>query len=64
MQPIVAERRDFIDPRANPFFESARARYFLARRQGRVVGRIAACVDSRFNRFQARATGSAWPRLR
>lgn len=57
VQPIVAERRDFIDPRANPFFETARATYFLARRQGRVVGRIAACVDSRFNRFHGTREG-------
>ncbi|MBL8937251.1 MAG: N-acetyltransferase [Archangium sp.] len=57
VQPIVAERRDFIDPRANPFFEAARATYFLARRQGRVVGRIAACVDSRFNRFHGTREG-------
>lgn len=57
VQPIVAERRDFLDPRTNPFFEAARATYFLARRQGRVVGRIAACVDSRFNRFHGSRDG-------
>lgn len=57
VQPIVAERRDFLDPRINPFFENARATYFLARRQGRVVGRIAACVDSRFNRFHGSRDG-------
>jgi GNAT superfamily N-acetyltransferase len=57
VQPIVAERRDFIDPNVNPFFESARAAFFLARRQGRVVGRIAACVDTRFNRFHGARDG-------
>jgi GNAT superfamily N-acetyltransferase len=49
--PIVAERRDFLDPNVNPFFQRARAVYFLARRNGKTVGRIAACVDSRSNRF-------------
>lgn len=49
--PIVAERRDFLDPQVNPFFQEARAAYFLARRHGKVVGRIAACVDGRYNRF-------------
>jgi hypothetical protein len=49
--PIVAERRDFIDPAINPFFTEARAAYFLARRGGAVVGRVAACVDARYNRF-------------
>ena len=49
--PIIAERRDFIDARVNPFFQQARAAFFLARRGGRVVGRIAAVVDTRYNRF-------------
>lgn len=49
--PIVAERRDFIDPKVNPFFGQARAAFFLAKRRGRTVGRIAAVVDSRYNRF-------------
>jgi GNAT superfamily N-acetyltransferase len=49
--PIVAERRDFLDPKVNPFFQQARAAYFLARRGGKTVGRIAACVDSRYNHF-------------
>ncbi|MCA2978503.1 MAG: N-acetyltransferase [Myxococcaceae bacterium] len=57
VQPIVAERRDFIDARINPFFEAARATFFVARRGGRVVGRIAACVDTRFNRFHGSRDG-------
>ncbi|MCC6336128.1 MAG: N-acetyltransferase [Myxococcales bacterium] len=48
---MVAERRDFLDPKVNPFFEHARVAYFLARRNGKVVGRVAACVDSRYNHF-------------
>jgi GNAT superfamily N-acetyltransferase len=55
--PIVAERREFIDPAANPFFQSARASTFLARRAGRVVGRIAAVVDERYNRFHGTRDG-------
>jgi hypothetical protein len=57
VQPIVAERRDFIDERINPFFETARATFLLARRGGRVVGRIAACVDTRYNRFHGTRDG-------
>lgn len=57
VQPIVAERRDFIDPKVNPFFESAQATFLLARRGGQVVGRIAACVDTRFNRFHGTRDG-------
>lgn len=55
--PIVAERREFIDPAINPFFQSAQARYFLARRHGRVVGRLAAVIDERYNRFHGTADG-------
>ncbi|MFZ5444702.1 MAG: N-acetyltransferase [Myxococcota bacterium] len=55
--PIVAERRDFLDPKENPFFEQARAALFLARRHGKVVGRIAAVVDSRYNRFHGTQDG-------
>jgi hypothetical protein len=55
--PIVAERRDFLDPRRNPFFAQARAALFVARRGREVVGRIAAIVDSRYNRFHDTADG-------
>lgn len=55
--PIVAERRDFLDPKENPFFEQARAAFFLARRHGKVVGRIAAVIDSRYNRFHGTHDG-------
>jgi GNAT superfamily N-acetyltransferase len=48
---IIAERRDFVDPSRNPYFSHARAAFFLAYRQGRVVGRIAAVNDSRHNQF-------------
>ncbi len=49
--PIVAERRDFIDTSVNPFFQHARGAFFLARRHGKVVGRIAAVNDARYNHF-------------
>lgn len=55
--PIVAERRDFLDPKENPFFEQARAAFFLARRHGKVVGRIAAVIDNRYNRFHGTHDG-------
>ncbi len=43
--PLRGEARDLITPGRNPFFEHAEAGYFLARRGGRVVGRISAHVD-------------------
>lgn len=47
--PLFAERLDFFDKRKNPFFEHAEADYFLARRDGRVVGTIAAILNHKHN---------------
>lgn len=50
--PLRFERRQHIDPKKNPFFEHAEVEFFLARRNGRVVGRISAHVDRNLNAFQ------------
>ena len=50
--PVIMERREFLDRRQNPFFEHAEAEYFLAERDGEVVGRITAHVDERWTQFQ------------
>ena len=50
--PLLAERRRFFDTRRNPFFKHAEAAYFLATRDGRLCGTIAAAVDHHFNEFQ------------
>jgi GNAT superfamily N-acetyltransferase len=54
--PLRFERRRFLDRRHNPFFEHARAQYFLAHRGDRVVGRISAQVDDHFQAYQ----GNRW----
>jgi GNAT superfamily N-acetyltransferase len=46
------ERKDHIDPKKNPFFEHAEVQFFLAVRDGRVVGRISAHIDHNLNEFQ------------
>ena len=43
--PLKGEARDLITPGKNPFFEHARAAYFLSRRGGEVTGRISAHYD-------------------
>ncbi len=43
--PLYAERKQFFDPAKNPYFAHARVAYFIATRDGRDVGTIAACVD-------------------
>jgi GNAT superfamily N-acetyltransferase len=50
--PLISERREFLNREKNPFFEHAEAEYFLAERDGQVVGRITAQVDERWTRFQ------------
>jgi GNAT superfamily N-acetyltransferase len=49
--PLEMERRDFLDPRKNPWFDFGKVELFLARRDGEVVGRIAAVDDPHWNDF-------------
>jgi len=43
--PLDAERRELIDPKKSPFFSHGQAAYWIARRDGRAVGRISAQID-------------------
>ncbi|HYC64593.1 MAG TPA: dATP pyrophosphohydrolase, partial [Reyranellaceae bacterium] len=43
--PLNVERQDAYSPKKNPLFEHVEARFFLARRAGKVVGRISAQID-------------------
>jgi hypothetical protein len=43
--PLLAERRAALTPKSNPFFGHAEAAFFLARKDGRDVGRISAQID-------------------
>jgi GNAT superfamily N-acetyltransferase len=54
--PLISERKRHLDRRNNPFFDHAEAEYFLARRGDRIVGRISAQVDRRFNEIH----GNDW----
>ncbi len=47
--PLKLERRIFLSRRFNAFFTHGDAQLFLARRDGRVVGRISAQYDDAFN---------------
>jgi GNAT superfamily N-acetyltransferase len=55
--PVRLERRAFLNKRLNVFFKHGEAELFLARREGRVVGRISAQIDHAFNEFQRNAWG-------
>jgi GNAT superfamily N-acetyltransferase len=54
--PLRLERRLFLSRRLNAFFKRGDAQLFLARRDGRPVGRVSAHVDRAFNEFH----GNAW----
>jgi len=55
--PLIGERRSFLDRAHSPFFQHARAEYFLARRGEKVVGTIAAFTNDLYNQFQQVNTG-------
>lgn len=48
---LYFERLEFFDKTKNPFFEHAEADYFIARREGKAVGSIAAILNHRHNEF-------------
>ena len=46
ISPLLMERREALSPRHNPVFEHLEAQFWLARRDGRDVGRISAQIDA------------------
>jgi GNAT superfamily N-acetyltransferase len=55
--PLRLERRLFLNPRFNAYFTHGEAEKFLARRGGRVVGRVTAQIDRAFNDYHDNAWG-------
>jgi hypothetical protein len=55
--PLVPMQRDVLDRKKGPFFEFGQARYFLARRNGRVVGRISAHINGLYEKYHDKETG-------
>ena len=45
VQPLMMERREAFSPRKNPYFAHAETQFWLARKDGRDVGRISAQID-------------------
>lgn len=50
--PLINERKHFLDPAHNAFFEHANAEYFMAFRGEEPVGTIAAFTNTAYNEFQ------------
>jgi GNAT superfamily N-acetyltransferase len=55
--PLLADQRKMLDRKRNPFFQHARAQYFLALRDGQAAGRISAHVDDNHNSFHSEKCG-------
>ncbi len=55
--PLRLERYAYLSRRLNAFFTHGGAVYLLARRDGRVVGRVSAQVDDAFNAFHGTRRG-------
>lgn len=55
--PLLLERKQLLSSKHNPYFEHARARYWLATRDGEPVGRISAQVDQLVQRQMGAGTG-------
>ncbi|MBK9757096.1 MAG: N-acetyltransferase [Nannocystis sp.] len=55
--PLLMDRRDYLNPDKNPFFEHVKAAFWVARVNGRDVGRVAAVVDADYIKFHGTQTG-------
>jgi len=56
--PLDSERKHFLDPKTNPFFDHAETEFYIALSdKGDTVGRIAAIIDHDHNRFHNESTG-------
>jgi hypothetical protein len=55
--PLKSDVRWMLDTGKNPFWKHAKREMFLARRDGKVVGRIAAIVDDEHNRVHGEKIG-------
>jgi hypothetical protein len=55
--PVLSYQRKFLDPAHGPFFEIGQAQYFLAKDQGRVVGRISAHLNFAYEKHHDTDTG-------
>ena len=47
--PLISDRKKIMDRQRNPFYKHAEVEYFLARKNGQVIGRIAAILNHAHN---------------
>jgi GNAT superfamily N-acetyltransferase len=55
--PLRIAVKELLDREKHPFYANAEAEFFLARENGKVVGRVAAIIDRNHNRFHGEEAG-------
>jgi len=55
--PLLMDQKVLLNPKKHPFYEHAKVRFFLATKDRKVAGRIAAIVDEKHNEFHNEKTG-------
>jgi GNAT superfamily N-acetyltransferase len=55
--PLRIAVKELLDRKKHPFYANADAEFYVAKQNGRVVGRIAAIVDRAHNRFHEESAG-------
>ncbi|MBQ7618473.1 MAG: hypothetical protein IJS50_06325 [Desulfovibrio sp.] len=56
--PLLAQERRLLSPALHPFWQQACQRLFLAKRNGKIVGRIAAIIDHNYNNYVGERCGA------
>ncbi|MBD5641212.1 MAG: hypothetical protein HDQ91_02170 [Desulfovibrio sp.] len=56
--PLKKQELELITPGRHPFWQTARRELFMAYRDSRPVGRIAAIIDAKYNAYAGQACGS------
>ncbi len=55
--PLQIAVKELLDKEKHPFYKNADAEFFVARRDGKAVGRIAAIIDRNHNKFHEEKAG-------
>ena len=55
--PLICEVKKLLDERKHPFWKHAQRELYLARKNGEVIGRIAAIIDYNYNNIHRERTG-------
>ncbi len=55
--PLLMDQKILLNPEKHPFYKHAKAQFFLAYKEGKLAGRIAAIIDYKHNEFHNEKTG-------